>query len=184
MTTVPKKDSSLKPVRRASWNRRARIRLAKAPRAEGLAIARTRSTNGIEVAACTESMTKQRREGEANGPQGQRPARASEEPKLAGVRQTGASGRSSDCRHWDNKRCRAKGLWAPPCFEKSGHRAGSGKKCRGGVKRGWKGLRKGAVPECGSFQPDWGKLTVRDDKRGWRKRRQDLMAICHEARKG
>ena len=47
-----------------------------------------------------------------------------------------------------------------------------------------KGFGRAPPPECGSFQPDWGKLTVRDDKRGWRKRRQDLMAICHEARKG
>jgi hypothetical protein len=29
-----------------------------------------------------------------------------------------------------------------------------------------------------------GKPAVRNDKRGWRKRGQDLMAICHNARKG
>ena len=34
------------------------------------------------------------------------------------------------------------------------------------------------------FQPYWGKPAVRNDKRGWRKRGQDLMAICHDARKG
>ena len=34
------------------------------------------------------------------------------------------------------------------------------------------------------FQPYWGKLAVRDDQRGWGKRGQDLMAVCHDARKG
>ena len=34
------------------------------------------------------------------------------------------------------------------------------------------------------FQPSWGKPAVRNDKRGWRKRGQDLLAICHDARKG
>ena len=34
------------------------------------------------------------------------------------------------------------------------------------------------------FQPYWGKPAVRHDKRGWGKRGQDLMAICHNARKG
>ena len=34
------------------------------------------------------------------------------------------------------------------------------------------------------FQPYWGELTVRHDKRGRRKRGQDLMAIWHDARKG
>ena len=34
------------------------------------------------------------------------------------------------------------------------------------------------------FQPYRGKLAVRDEQRGWRKRGQDLMAICHDARKG
>ena len=42
--------------------------------AEGWAIKRTRSANGVEVAACMDSTTQQRREGEANGPHGQRPA--------------------------------------------------------------------------------------------------------------
>ena len=35
------------------------------------------SADGVEVAACRDSMTKQRREGEANGPQKQRPASVS-----------------------------------------------------------------------------------------------------------
>ena len=34
------------------------------------------------------------------------------------------------------------------------------------------------------FQPSWGKPAGRKDKRGWRKRGQDLRAICHDARKG
>ena len=36
---------------------------------EGSAIKRTGSADGVEVAACMDSMTKQRREGEANRPQ-------------------------------------------------------------------------------------------------------------------
>ena len=38
--------------------------------------------------------------------------------------------------------------------------------------------------EEAGFQPYWGKPAVRNNKRGWRKRGQDLMAICHDARKG
>jgi hypothetical protein len=34
------------------------------------------------------------------------------------------------------------------------------------------------------FQPYWGKPAVRNEPRGWRKRGQDLMAICYNARKG
>ena len=30
----------------------------------------------------------------------------------------------------------------------------------------------------------WGEPAVRNEPRGWRKRGQDLMAICHNARKG
>ena len=34
------------------------------------------------------------------------------------------------------------------------------------------------------FQPYWGKPAVRNEPRGWRNRRHDLMANCHDARKG
>ena len=34
------------------------------------------------------------------------------------------------------------------------------------------------------FQPYWGKPAARNEPRGWRNRRHDLMAICHDARKG
>ena len=34
------------------------------------------------------------------------------------------------------------------------------------------------------LQPYRGKLAVRDEKRGRGKRRHDLMAVCHDARKG
>jgi hypothetical protein len=37
-----------------------------------------------------------------------------------------------------------------------------------------------AQDDQAGFQPYWGKPAVRNDKRGWRKRGQDLMAICHE----
>jgi hypothetical protein len=42
--------------------------MVKALMTEGLAIKRTGSADGVEVAACMDSMTKQRREGEANRP--------------------------------------------------------------------------------------------------------------------
>jgi hypothetical protein len=42
--------------------------MVKAPKTEGSAIKRTGSADGVEVAACVDRMTKQRREGEANRP--------------------------------------------------------------------------------------------------------------------
>src|SRR3990172_6357561 len=48
------------------------------------------------------------------------------------------------------------------------------------VKRG----RGRATEAKAGFQPYWGKPTVRNEWRGWRKRRQDLKAVCHDARKG
>ena len=76
-TATPKLVPPLKPVRGVFRNRRTRIGRVKARIIEGSAIKRTRLADGVEVAACTDSMTKQRREGEADGPQGQRPARVS-----------------------------------------------------------------------------------------------------------
>src|ERR1017187_7411885 len=42
----------------------------------------------------------------------------------------------------------------------------------------------GAQDDQAGLQPYWGKPAVRNEQRGWRKRGQDLMAICHNARKG
>src|SRR5664279_2181152 len=55
-------------MRREIRNRRTRIGKVKARMTEGGAIKRTGSADGVEVAACMDSMTKQRREGEANRP--------------------------------------------------------------------------------------------------------------------
>ena len=41
-----------------------------------------------------------------------------------------------------------------------------------------------AQDDQAGFQPYWGKPAVRNEGRGWRNRRHDLMAICHDARKG
>ena len=76
-TAAPKLVPPLKPVRGVFRNRRTRIGRVKARIIEGSAIKRTRLADGVEVAACMKSMPQQRRESEANGPQGQRPARVS-----------------------------------------------------------------------------------------------------------
>jgi hypothetical protein len=45
------------------------------------------------------------------------------------------------------------------------------------------GFGRGQDDQAG-FQPYWGKPAVRNEQRGRGKRGQDLMAICHDARKG
>ena len=126
----------------------------------------------------------QRREGEANGPKGQRPARAS----------------------------RAGANWAE--FARLAHQAvvalvGAGTPNRAkptacGCSRGSRRLdtepetertagpaSNAAGDGCGraqdyqaGFQPYWGKPAVRNEQMRWRKRPQDPRAICHNARKG
>jgi len=130
------------------------------------------------------SMTKQRREGEANGPQGQRPARVSRggpswtefvRPAHQAVvafagadminrAEPRACGYSREPRLLDTE----------PGMERN---AGSASNAAGN------GCGRARSDEAG-FQPYWGKPAVRHDKRGWRKRRHDLMALCHNARKG
>jgi hypothetical protein len=41
-----------------------------------------------------------------------------------------------------------------------------------------------AQDDQAGFQPYRGKPAVRNEPRGWRNRRQDLTAICHDARRG
>jgi hypothetical protein len=130
------------------------------------------------------SMTKQRREGEANGPQGQRPARVSRggpswtefvrPAHQAVVAFAGADminrAEPRACGHSREPRL----LDPEPGMERN---AGSASNAAGN------GCGRARSDEAG-FQPYWGKPAVRNDQRGWRKRGQDLMAICHDARKG
>jgi len=130
-------------------------------------------------------MTKQRREGEANRPQGQRPTRASrrssswaEFVRLAhqAVVAFGGAGTTNRaepraCGHSRSPRR----LDSEPGTERTAGAASNASRQR---------LRKGAASNGWCFQPYRGKLAVRDDERGWRKRQHDLAAICHDARKG
>jgi hypothetical protein len=129
-------------------------------------------------------MTRQRREGEANGPQGQRPARVSRRGPswtefvrlahqavvaLAGTdminrAEPRACGYSRGSRRLDTE----------PETERTAGSASNAAVDGGGR----------AQDDQAGFQPYWGKPAVRNDKRGRRKRGQDLMAICHNARKG
>ena len=129
-------------------------------------------------------MTKQRREGEANGPQGQRPARVSRagpswtefvrlaDQAVVAIAGTGMINRAEPraCGHSRGSRR----LDTEPETERT---AGSASNEAGD------GFGRAQGDEAG-FQPYRGKLAVRNDQRGWRKRRDDLMAICHDARKG
>ena len=119
-------------------------------------------------------VSEQRREGEADSPRGQRSAGINHKPD--GVRQTGASGRSSVYRCGDDKPCRAKGLWVRSAdsaeeavrplplwgLPRPGHmRESAGKLNAGQTPLG--GRARGRRPH---FQPYWGKPTVRNDWRG------------------
>jgi hypothetical protein len=129
------------------------------------------------------SVAKQRRESEASGPRGQRPSRVSRigpswtefvrlahqaVVAIAGAdminrAEPRACGCSRGSRHLDT---------VPGTKESQTLR-----QTRPGPAS--EGRRVARL----RFQPYWGKPAVRNDKRGWRKRRQDLMAICHDARK-
>jgi hypothetical protein len=137
-----------------------------------------------ETQAGASSAAKQRREGEANGPRGQRPARASRRGPSwtefvrpahqavvafagAGIinrAESRACGHSREPIHLDSE----------PDTERHAGSASNAAGDGGGRARSDKA----------GFQPYRGKLAVRDEQRGWGKRGQDLMAICHNARKG
>ena len=128
--------------------------------------------------------SRQRREGESNGPQGQRPARVSrggpswtEFVRLADQAVVAIAGAGMINRAEPRAYGYSRGprhLDAEPETERNvgpaSNEAGDG---------------FGRVPDDqAGFQPYWGKPAVRNEPRGWRNRRHDLMAICHDARKG
>ena len=129
-------------------------------------------------------MTKQRREGEANRPQGQRPARVSrrglswaEFIRLADeavVAIVGADminpAEPRACGH----SCDARRRETEPKTDRMADAASNAA-----------GNRSGRMQDnLDGFQPYRGELALRNGKMGWKKRGQDLMAICHNARKG
>ena len=129
-------------------------------------------------------MTKQRREGEANGPQGQRPARVSrggpswtEFVRLADQAVVAIAGAGMINRAEPRACGYSRGprrLDTEPETERNAGPASN--EARDGFGR--------AQDDQADFQPYWGKPAVRNEPRGWRNRRHDLMAICHDARKG
>jgi hypothetical protein len=118
--------------------------------------------------------SRQRREGEADGPWGRRPARISH--KLDGVRQTGASGRSSVERCGHDKPCRSKGRWAGSAWlvEEAVRRLLHKEPATPGRLRESTGELNGCQTSQGGraggsrrrFQPCWGKPTARNEWRG------------------
>ena len=129
-------------------------------------------------------MPKQRREGEANGPQGQRPVRVSrrgpswtEFVRLADQAVVAFAGTEMINRA-ERRACGhslgSRRLDTEPETERT---AGSAS------NEAEDGFGRRQSEEAG-FQPYWGKPAVRNEQRGRRERGQDLMAICHDARKG
>jgi hypothetical protein len=139
----------------------------------------------------------QRREGEANGPQGQRPARVSrrgpswtEFVRLAHQAVVALAGTDMINRAEPRACGYSRGSRRLDTEPETERTAGSALNAAvGGCGR--------AQDDQAGFQPYWGKPqpapggesarqagAVRNDKRGRRKRGQDLMAICHHARKG
>jgi len=129
-------------------------------------------------------MTKQRREGEANGPQGQRPARVSrggpswtEFVRLADQAVVAIVGMGMINR----AEPRACG------YSRGSRRLDTEPETRRTARLASNETGNGfgrAQDDQAGFQPYWGKPAVRNEPRGWRNRGHDLMAICHDARKG
>ena len=129
-------------------------------------------------------MTKQRREGEANGPQGQRPARVSrggpswtEFVRLADQAVVAIAGAGminrAEPRACGYSRDPSRLDTEPETERNAGPASNEAGDGFGRVQ-----------DDQAGFQPYWGKPAVRNEPRGWRNRRHDLMAICHDARKG
>ena len=130
------------------------------------------------------SMTKQRREGEANGPRGQRPPGASrtgpswaEFVRLAHQAVVAFAGTDMINRAEPRACGHSRGSRRLDTEPETERTAGPASNAAGdGCGR--------AQDDQAGFQPYRGKTAVRNEQRGRRKRGQDLMAICHNARKG
>jgi hypothetical protein len=131
-----------------------------------------------------DSMTKQRRESEANGPQGQRPARVSrrgpswtEFVRLADQAVVAFAGTDMINRAEPRACGHSRGSRRLDTEPETERTAGPTSNAAGD------GFGRVQDDQAG-FQPYWGKPAVRNEPRGWRNRGHDLMAICHDARKG
>ena len=130
------------------------------------------------------SKSKQRREGEASGPEGQRPARVSrrgpswtEFVRLADQAVVAFAGTEMISRAEPRACGHSRGSRRLDPEPETERTAGPASNAAGdGFGR--------VQDDRAGFQPYWGKPAVRNEQRGWRKRGQDLMAICHNARKG
>jgi hypothetical protein len=126
----------------------------------------------------------QRRESEANSPQGQRPARVSRrgpswtefvrlaDQAVVAIAGTGMINRAEPRACGYSRGSRR--LDTEPETERT---AGPASNAAGG------GCGRAQDDQAG-FQPYWGKSAVRNEPSGWRNRGHDLVAICHNARKG
>ena len=130
------------------------------------------------------SMTQQRRESEANGPQGQRPARVSrggpswtEFVRLADQAVVAFAGTEMINRAEPRACGHSRGSRRLDPEPETERTAGPASNAAGN------GCGRAQDDQAG-FQPYWGKPAVRNEPRGWRNRGHDLMAICHDARKG
>jgi hypothetical protein len=129
------------------------------------------------------SMAKKRREGEANSPRGQRPARASragpswpEFVRLAHQAVVAIAGAGMINRA-EPRACGSSR--EPICLDSEPGTKGTQARCQTRPETAAEGHRATRL----GLQPYRGKLAVRDETRGWGNRRHDLMAICHDARK-
>ena len=129
------------------------------------------------------SMAKKRREGEANSPRGQRPARASqvgpswsEFVRLAHQAVVAFAGTDMINR----AEPRACGYSREPIgLDSEPDPKGTQARRQTWPETATEGRRATRL----GLQPYWGKPAVRDETRGWGNRQHDLMAICHDARK-
>jgi hypothetical protein len=130
------------------------------------------------------SRPKQRREGEANSPRGQRPPGASRTGPswtefVRPAHQAVVAIAGADMtNHAEPKACgHSRGSRRLDTEPETERTAGPASNAAGD------GCRRAQDDEA-CFQPCWGKPAVRNEQSGWRKRGHDLMAICHNARKG
>jgi len=129
------------------------------------------------------SMAKKRREGEANSPRGQRPARASragpswsEFVRLA-HQAVVAIGGAGMINRAEPRACGSSR--EPRCLDSEPDTKGTQARGQTSPETAAEGHRATRL----GLQPYWGKPAVRDETRGWGNRQHDLMAICHDARK-
>ena len=169
------KTAHMNPIGVEQSGGRTSSRLVKAP------IPGDGNSGGVRVVARREGLSEQRREGHWRSPERAKTGLNSREVKQAGAPETGGSGRSSadgqesitcserracgsagepnrhDCKVMASQE--AKNAWT---YVGAEERAKERSNVRATERKG--------RPEMADFQPYWGKPTVRNEWRGWRKR--------------